>query len=187
MLQVIQNIDEKLLSFIQLNIRNPVFDKVMPLLSFLGNWGMIWLILAVAFIISKKYRKMGVTMLLTLLLCTLTGNSLIKPLVERVRPCNVNMLTHLLIARPTDFSFPSGHTTASFGAAVTILCYYKKLGIAALIFAFLIAFSRLYLYVHYPSDVLAGVILGTAMALFSVLFLRFIFRKYGNRKNGLKN
>jgi undecaprenyl-diphosphatase len=156
---LIQNADDKILDFIQLNMRNPACDKLMPLLSFLGNWGMVWIIAALVFIILKKHRQLGINLLLSLLLCTLIGNTLIKPLVERVRPCNVNMLYALLIARPEDFSFPSGHTTTSFGAAVTIFYYNKKMGVWAFVLAALIAFSRLYLYVHYPSDVLAGALL----------------------------
>ncbi len=162
--QLIQSIDDRLLDFLRLSMHNPVLDRLMPPLSFLGNWGLIWLAAAAVFLLTKGRRKAGATLLLALLLCTLAGNSLLKPLAARPRPCIVHPEYALLIARPEDFSFPSGHAAASFGAAAVILYSDGKLGVAALVAAALIAFSRLYLYVHYPSDVLAGAALGVLMA-----------------------
>jgi len=162
--QLIQSIDDRLLDFLRLSMHNPVLDRLMPPLSFLGNWGLIWLAAAAVFLLTKGRRKAGATLLLALLLCTLAGNSLLKPLAARPRPCIVHPEYALLIARPEDFSFPSGHAAASFGAAAVILYSDGKLGVAALVLAALIAFSRLYLYVHYPSDVLAGAALGVLMA-----------------------
>jgi len=162
--QLIQSIDDRLLDFLRLSMHNPVLDRLMPPLSFLGNWGLIWLAAAAVFLLTKGRRKAGATLLLALLLCTLARNSLLKPLAARPRPCIVHPEYALLIARPEDFSFPSGHAAASFGAAAVILYSDGKLGVAALVLAALIAFSRLYLYVHYPSDVLAGAALGVLMA-----------------------
>ncbi len=159
-----QALDEKLLALIHVGAQNPVFDALMPALSFLGNWGLIWLLAAAAFLCTKKYRRTGFVLLGTLLICTLAGNSVIKPLVGRLRPCQADLAAPLLIARPEDFSFPSGHAASSFGAAACILRADRRLGAAALALAALIAFSRLYLYVHYPSDVLAGALLGVLAA-----------------------
>ena len=94
---------------------------------------------------------------------------MIKNIVARERPCWIDNTVNLLIANPKDFSFPSGHTLASFEAAVTIFLFNKKVGIPAIILAALIGFSRLYLFVHFPTDVLGGIILGTVIAV-SVYF-----------------
>lgn len=86
-----------------------------------------------------------------------------KPFVARVRPCDVNTAVQLLVPRPDDFSFPSGHTGASFEGAAVLFLHKSKLRIPALIIAVLIGFSQLYLYVHYPSDALAGAVLGVLL------------------------
>lgn len=151
--------DNLILNFIQ-NFRSPALDKIMPFITCLGNFGFIWIVIAVLLIISKRYRKLGFAMALTLILCLLIGNAGLKPWVQRIRPFEANNFTDLLIKAPKDFSFPSGHTLASFASATVLMKFDKKAGIPVLIFAILIAFSRLYLYVHYPTDILAGIILG---------------------------
>ena len=90
----------------------------------------------------------------------ITGNMILKPLVARLRPFTVNTAVELLIPPPADFSFPSGHTYASFASSTAILRNNRRIGSCALVLAILIAFSRLYLYVHYPTDVLFGILLG---------------------------
>ncbi len=160
MLQWIQNIDNHWLNFIQTNLHNPILDKLIPFISMIGNVGAVWLAIAVIFLLFPRYRRYGVMIVCGVLLAALAGEVVLKHLVERVRPCNVNTAVPMLIARPSDFSFPSGHTSASFAATVAIWKANKKFGIIALLFAFVMAFSRLYLYVHYPSDILAGMILG---------------------------
>lgn len=132
----------------------------MPLISKLGNGGIIWLVLSGLLCVFPKYRKAGVTMLTALALDVLLCNVMLKPLVGRMRPFTVNTGVELLINAPKDFSFPSGHTAASFAAAFALLFVKNKLWIPSMILASLIAFSRLYLYVHYPTDVLAGILLG---------------------------
>jgi len=95
------------------------------------------------------------------------GNITLKPLIARIRPYEFTHGINLLIPKPNDFSFPSGHSFASFSAATSIFCFHKKEGIASYVLAFLIAFSRLYLYVHFPSDVIAGIVLGAVIGIFS--------------------
>ena len=109
----------------------------------------------------SEIPKNGWILLFTLLTGLLIANVLLKNLVARVRPYDVNTAVNLLISKPTDWSFPSGHTTASFGAAAALLYADKKFGIAAYIIAAIIAFSRMYLYVHYPTDILGGIAVGT--------------------------
>ena len=130
-----------------------------------GGGGAIWLLAAVALLITKKYRKYGIFLLAGLAVGVLTGNIILKPLIARPRPCWIDQSVALLIANPTDFSFPSGHTLSSVIGATVLTKANPKFGIAAIPLAALIAFSRLYLYVHYPTDIIAGAALGVAIGL----------------------
>ena len=161
--------DLPVLDWIAANLWCPALDVAMPIITLLGDAGIFWIAVSVLFMITKKYRKTGIGMMLALLMGLLVCNIWLKPTVARMRPYDFQMEYFLkeiplLAGAMHDFSFPSGHTIASFEAAVVILLNNKKLGIAAMILACLIAFSRLYLYVHYPTDVICSVILGTAFA-----------------------
>lgn len=142
----------------------PVLDSVMVFVSTIGNSGMVWILLGLFLAVMPKYRKAGIWMLVAMLFSFLIGNILLKNIFERQRPCWLVPEISLLIENPKDYSFPSGHTLSSFTAAVTLVLYHKKEGICALFLASMIAFSRLYLFVHFPSDVLAGFLLGTGVA-----------------------
>ena len=161
--------DLPILDWIAANLWCPVLDVAMPIITLLGDAGIFWIAVSVLFMITKKYRKTGIGMMLALMMGLLVCNIWLKPTVARMRPYDFQMQYFLkeiplLAGAMHDFSFPSGHTIASFEAAVVILLNNKKLGIAAMILACLIAFSRLYLYVHYPTDVICSVILGTVFA-----------------------
>jgi undecaprenyl-diphosphatase len=132
----------------------------MPYITKLSNEGRIWIALAVVLLISRRYKKAGAAMLIALALDITVCDMILKPLIGRIRPCDVNTAVQLLIARPTDYSFPSGHTTASFAATSALYFSRQKFWKPALVLAVLIAFSRLYLYVHYPTDILAGAMIG---------------------------
>ena len=149
-----------ILDWIQANLRDPVLDLLMPAITTLGNSGLIWIILAGILLFMPKYRKVGMAVLTGLVLEAVCCNLVLKPLVARIRPCDVNPVVQLLVPRPDDFSFPSGHTGASFAAVAALYASRNRLWILSLTLAVFIAFSRLYLYVHYPSDVLAGVVIG---------------------------
>ena len=149
-----------ILDWIQANMRNPTLDLLMPAITALGNSGLIWLLLAGILLLTPKHRRAGAAVLARLVLEIICCNMVLKPLVARVRPCDVNTAVQLLIARPDDFSFPSGHTGASFAAAAALFADRNRLWIPSLILSLLIAFSRLYLYVHYPTDILAGAAIG---------------------------
>ena len=154
-------IDFTILNFIYDNCRTAWLDVLMPLITKLGDSGGIWVVLAIGLLISRKYRKTGIALCCALVLEMIVCNGILKPLIGRIRPCDVNTAIQLLIPRPTDFSFPSGHTAASFAAVSALYFCRQKLWIPGLVLALLIAFSRLYLYVHYPSDVVAGMLLGS--------------------------
>ena len=149
-----------ILDWIQTNLRNPVMDLLMPAITTLGNKGLIWILLAGILLFMPKHRKVGIAVLAGLVLEAVCCNLVLKPLVARIRPCDVNPAVQLLIARPDDFSFPSGHTGASFAAVSALYASRSRLWVPSLILAILISFSRLYLYVHYPTDVLVGLLLG---------------------------
>ncbi len=165
MFTVLQPIDFSILYWIQQHIVNDALNLLMPLVTKLGNAGMIWIVIGVAMLPFRKYRTCGISVLVGLLCGLLIGNLFLKPLAARPRPCWLDDSVQLLIAIPRDYSFPSGHTLSSCIASVTIWLYHKRLGTAALILAVLIAFSRLYLFVHFPSDVLVGALLGVIIAL----------------------
>lgn len=165
-------LDNMILDFIQKSMHSGLLDQVMPVITVLDNGGAIWIAIGIIFLLTRGYRRYGVALLLALLVGTLIGSLVLKPLVARMRPFEINTAVSLLIARPADFSFPSGHALSSFTAATLILSAHKKLGIIAFIIAFLIAFSRLYLYVHYPSDVLAGMVLGVVIGIIAIKVLR---------------
>ena len=142
------------------NMRTDLLDTILPMISSFGDKGIGWIVLSVILTCIPRYRKAGITMGLALIFCLLIGNMTLKPLIARPRPYTYFPEMTLLIAPLADFSFPSGHTFASFASATTLFLYHKKAGIAAYILAAIIAFTRLYLYVHFPSDVIAGMLLG---------------------------
>lgn len=169
--------DLPILDWINANLTCPFLDAVMPFITKLGNAGIIWILLAALLLFSKKYRRTGIEMAAALLIGLLVCNLTMKPLFARIRPYDYQLehfgrTIRLLIEAQHDYSFPSGHTIASFEAATVLLLHSKKAGIPALILACLIAFSRLYLYVHYPTDVLCSVILGIAIAYLTHHFSR---------------
>ena len=168
MIQYIQQMDDAILAFIQNNMHLPVLDVIMPFISMLGSGAAIWVVITIILLINKKHRSLGISMAVALTLCFLIGNCMLKPLVARPRPFDLFPDMQLLISRPEDFSFPSGHTMSSFAAAAVIFIKNKRWDTGALLLASLIAFSRLYLFVHYPSDVMIGMVLGVGAAFFAV-------------------
>ena len=165
--------DLPILDWIQANMANPFLDFIMPWITILGDAGIFWMICAGVLAITKKYRRIGFGMAIAMALGLLVCNVTLKPLVARIRPYDfqetLGVTINLLIEKQHDFSFPSGHTIASFEACTVILLGSRKLGIPATLLAILIAFSRMYLYVHYPTDVIASVILGTIFGIIGYL------------------
>ena len=147
------------LNWIQ-TLRTGWLDGVMVLVSTLGDAGAVWIVLALVLLCIPRTRRAGVTVALALVLDLIVCNGILKPLFDRVRPCVVNPAVELLVRCPTDASFPSGHTAASFAAAGALRAAGSRLWMPGLVLAVLIAVSRLYLYVHWPTDVLAGGLLG---------------------------
>ncbi|EKS4343545.1 phosphatase PAP2 family protein [Clostridium sporogenes] len=169
----IQNVDIYLLDFIHRNIANDFLDKIMIFITSIGNLGLIWIAISLLLLISKKYRKVGMLCIASLVLSSLIGEVVLKNLVQRGRPFTAIEGINLLVKAPKSFSFPSGHTVSSFAVAIVIGKKIKKFKLPIYILAFSIAFSRLYLYVHYPSDVLVGALIG----IISANIILYIYNK----------
>ncbi len=176
------NLDWIILNKIQGAMSSGFMDMIMPKITLLGSAGIIWIIIGVALLISKKHRRIGFLVLIGLLLELIIGNGILKNLVARPRPCWLNHDFKLLVTMPKDYSFPSGHTFASVISTTILVLYRKEWGWFLLPLAVLIAFSRLYLYVHFPSDVLAGAVLGVIIGCITYYAGNKIIDKIINKK-----
>ena len=157
------------------DIHNPALDKVMVFVSVLGNAGIFWIAVGLLLLITKRYRRGGAQMLVAMAVTFIIGNLILKNLVARERPCWIDREVLLLMASPSDYSFPSGHSMNGFAGSVSLLCIDKRIGIPAVILAAVIAFSRLYLFMHFPTDVFAGIVIGLVIALIT----NYVFWKKG--------
>ena len=222
---MITGTDLAILDFIRAHMTSPLGDEIMPIITMLGDNGIIWIIMAAIMLLFKRTRRLGAAMAVALIIDVICCNFIIKPLVARIRPFDVNTAIKLIISAPDDYSFPSGHTAAAFAAfsalffgrnkltgstdsligmniyddlskhngsiapvGVQALNYeefsssrspvfsQKNLWIPVLVLAILIAASRLYLYVHYPTDVLAGMILGTLFGFIGANITAYLWK-----------
>ena len=161
---MIQQMDFAVLYALQ-RLHGPVLDKVMAFITHLGDGGYVWIAAgALLLLCSKKYRKQGAAVLIGLLLGTLVGNGIVKNLVARPRPCWLDPTVALIVKAPKSYSFPSGHTLSSVIAAAVLWRTDRRMGWPAAVLAVLIGLSRLYLFVHFPTDVLGAVVLGIPLA-----------------------
>ena len=161
--------DSAVMDFIQSHCHNPVTDAIFPAVTYLGESGIFWILLSLLLILLGKkrgWRETGVIMLFAMLLGLLIGEVTLKNIVCRPRPFQlISRDIRLLIPPPSGWSFPSGHSCASFAAATAVFLRDRRFGAAALVLAALIAFYRVFLFVHYPTDVLAGAALGAICAV----------------------
>lgn len=168
--------DETIMRFIQDFFHTGFLDRFFILITHLGDKGILWIALALFLLARPQTRRCGILMACSLALSAFLGNQVLKPLFQRDRPCALYPEVELLIQRPMAFSFPSGHSISSFASASALLFQKdRRLTAAGFAAALLIAFSRVYLFVHWPTDVLAGALLGTAVTLalaFAVPFFR---------------
>lgn len=178
------HIDFSILYWIQEYIVNDFLTPIMKAFTMAGNGGILWIILGIVLLFTKKTRPIGVAALLSLALVAIINNEIIKPIVERPRPFTSAEI-ELLIAAPGGYSFPSGHTSSSFAAATAIFIKNRKIGTAALICAALIGFSRMYFFVHFPSDVFVGMIEGILVAVLVTYLLDYALKKAGSTSGKL--
>ena len=165
-----------ILYFIQ-ELHFAALDCLMIFLSSIGSKGFIWIVICVLMLINKKMRNCGMVLAVSLLLSFIICNLFMKNIVARPRPCWIDTTVTMLIDIPKDYSFPSDHTSASFAAAFAVLKFYKKIGVAAVALASAIAFSRMYLFVHFPTDIAAGIVFGFVISIMSFNMTKFILRK----------
>lgn len=184
MIEAFANAEKMILLFIQEVIRNPALTSFFVVVTKLGDGGMIWILTTVILLLSKKTRKIGCIMTFSLLGSLVINNLFLKNVVGRARPYEMIQDLLPLIKKPKDYAFPSGHTASSFAAAGVL---YRKLpkrfGIPALILAVLIALSRLYLGVHYPSDVLCGMISGIGISFAAEIAVNQVSERLGGKKD----
>ncbi len=180
--------DLPILEWIQGNLQSGFMDTIMPIITMFGDDGIFWIGFALILLFFRKTRKTGLGMLIAMMIGLLICNVTLKPLIARIRPydlqAELGVNVKLLIGAMHDFSFPSGHTIASFEAATVLLKNSKKMGIPAMILAVLIAFSRLYLYVHYPTDVIFSVFAGILFAFIGDALAGKLASKLGSAKKG---
>lgn len=158
-------IDADILAWIHGNLSSGTMDAVMKAVTLSGDYAMVWIVAALALIIYEPTRKAGIVMVVAIALGQVLNDYIIKEIVARPRPFVEDPSIVLIISPPSGYSFASGHTVKAFAAAFALFIYERKWGSIALCYAALIGFSRVYLCVHYPSDVVAGAFIGIVCAL----------------------
>ena len=187
-MMTLQQIDMNILLWIQENLRIDALTPFWKVITFLGNGGWFWLVVAAVLLISKKTRRTGSAALLSIAIGFLITNVLLKNMVARPRPFDAYTEIIPLITRPTDFSFPSGHTCASFACALVFFRMLpKKYGVPAVILAGMVAFSRLYLGVHYPGDVLGGFLVAVFTSTLAYHLVQAYCKKAKEQSEGLSH
>ena len=197
MFDMFLNFDLSVFEWIQ-SIQCGFLNAVMVFISTLGNAGAIFIVLALVLLCTKKYRKAGLAVAVALIVMLICNDLFLKEFFARPRPFNLlatdpekyafwgeGYVYPELIGKPSSYSFPSGHTSSAFAAAIALLCHNRKLGIPVTIFAAIMGFSRIYVEVHYCTDVIAGVVSGTICALIAVLIVKFLFPVVDNGINKL--
>ena len=160
----ILNIDNSILNFL-VSIRTEFLNDLFSFFSYIGNGGLVWIIIGLILMVFRRTRKAGFILLLSIGITALINNFVLKIIIDRARPFITDDSIKTIITRPGGASFPSGHASSSFAAAAILLKYFRKKGLFGLATAVLIAFSRIYFCVHYPSDIIVGAVEGIIIAL----------------------
>ena len=176
-----QNLEFAILYAIQ-NIHTDFMDKfILTVTNITGSYGQLWIILAVLLLCFKKTRKAGFTILISYALVFAAGQYVLKDLIARPRPCHIDETVALLVPRPSGYSCPSTHSAWAFASAASVFLWHKKPGIAIGVIALIVAFGRLYLFVHFPTDVLFGIALGILFAYIAYSIVKAADRKIRNK------
>ena len=181
-----RTIEFAILDWIQANLCCEFLDVALTAITKTADHGEVWIVLAVALLLIRKQRRYGATIVCGLLLDFIFCNLLLKPAVGRTRPFVLNPFVELLIDAPEDGSFPSGHTAVSFAVVFALKTAGSPLWKPASALASAIAFSRMYLYVHWPTDILGGILLGAAVGWAGTRIVDVAEQRYRSRKKGLK-
>ena len=161
----------------------PVLDALAIFFNYAGEHGEIWIVFTLLLLLFRRTRKAGASMAVALILYLVAGDCILKPLFARPRPCDVNTAVTILVTRPHGHSFPSGHTASAVAAAFALWLQNRKLGTPALVLAVFIAFTRLYLYVHFPTDILGGLVLGLALGALASGFVNWAANRFKKKQN----
>ena len=180
-MEAILNIDRSVLDFM-ISVRTEFLNDFFAFFSYIGSGGLVWIVTALILLLFRRTRKAGVILLITIGITALINNFVIKTIVDRARPFISNEAIKTIVSKPSGTSFPSGHASSSFAAAVVLLKYFRKNGLYGLAAAILIAFSRIYFCVHYPSDVIAGAVEGILLALIISFAFERIYNKIRNTR-----
>lgn len=169
MISWITELDIKILYYVQDNLRNETLNGIVKGFTSLGNYGLIWILFTLVLLIYSDTRKTGIMCALALILDLIICNGILKNIVARIRPYDTYENIRCLVSPQVDYSFPSGHTASSFAAVIPALKdkNIRIIGVIAMIVAILMALSRIYVCVHYPSDVIAGVVVGVLCGMIS--------------------
>lgn len=182
--------EAQIVLWIQEHLRVPILNGPISILTRLGDGGILWVVIALILIAIPKTRKVGVLCAGSMVIALIFVNVCLKPIIARVRPYDVpefSNLIKLLVPAEHDFSFPSGHSSNSFACAWVLFRLrnrengFAKFGIAALVFAIMISLSRLYVGVHYPTDVIVGITAGILSAELAIAVLPKLMRKMAKR------
>ena len=160
------------------SIHNIVLDWIVPKITMLANGGWFWIVATLLLLLLPLYRKIGVHAAVSLIMAVIICNVILKPWIMRCRPCWLEPEVQLLVKIPHDYSFPSGHSNASFAVATAIFMRNKKLGIPAIVLAALIAISRLYIFVHWPTDVIVGSLVGICCGIISYFIVNNVYKRH---------
>lgn len=180
--------DGGIMAFVQSCCHNAFTDTVFPVITYLGEAGILWILAAVILLCRRKTRLWGVSMAAAIAAGFLLGEIVLKNMVCRPRPFQMFPdYAALLIPAPSGWSFPSGHSCSSFAAAAALCRWSKRWGIPALVLAGLIAFSRIFLFVHWPTDVLAGAAMGAGIGLLAAWAVPKIAEKRRKDLNELES
>lgn len=175
----LRELDVNILYYIQEHLRGEVLNRVVSVFTSLGNYGLIWILFTLGLLVYYDTRKIGVTCMVALLLDLIVCNGILKNIIARTRPYDAYENIRCIVTPQMDYSFPSGHTASSFAAVIPVLAdkNTKRIGIAAFIVAVLMALSRLYVCVHYPSDVIGGAIVGVLCGVISCRLVQRYMKK----------
>ncbi len=183
MIEAITNLDLSIMLFVQEHFRSDVGNAILKVITHLGDDGYLWIAIGVLLLFWKKTRPIGFAVLVSLLINAIFTNITLKDLIARPRPFLVNPDLVPIIEKPSSFSFPSGHTSGSLTAALVLLKLTpKKYGVPAVVLASLIALSRVYVGVHYPTDILGGIVVAFVSSLWGCYLVKCIYIRIQERK-----
>lgn len=164
------------LYFLQ-EMHTDLLDKLMVSLTTFGNAGIFWIVLTIVLVAIPKTRKCGLTSLIAMVGTYILGNLILKNVIARPRPFTIDPSVELLVKKPFEYSFPSGHTMNGFTVACCVFYYYKLPGVFAILLAGAIAFSRMYLFVHYPTDIMGGIAIGVLDSIVAYIVVKRIYEQ----------